>query len=311
MACLGAGVVLAAVFGYVELRRSRPLLDVRLFKHPEFATGALAVTIFFFANFGFFFLIMQYCQEVMGYSALGTALALTPLFIPMFALALLSFWYLPKLGLRVVLFTGLLLVAVGISFMQTLQLGATYFDFAWPISVMSIGIGLCTASATSAIMNAAPDAKQGVASAVNDTTREVGAALGIAVAGSILAAHYADVVTPKLATFPEPLRGPASESLAQAVKVSEHLGPQGHQLADIAKASFVDAMHSSALALAISIAIGAVLVGLWAPGRDGQQLRVVRRLSSRKSQSPRGDELGAPVREHHDGGVRAAAGDRR
>ncbi len=311
LTCFCAGVVLAAVFGYVELRRSNPLLDVRLFNNPEFATGAMAVTIFFFANFGFFFLIMQYCQEVMGYSPLGTALALTPLFVPMFVLAMLSFWYLPKLGLRLVLFTGLLLVAIGIFFMRTLELGATYFDFAWPIAVMSVGIGLCTASATSAIMNATPDAKQGVASAVNDTTREVGAALGIAVAGSILAAHYADVVTPKLAMFPEPLRGPASESLAQAIKVSEQLGPQGHRLADIARASFVDAMHSSALALALSIAIGAVLVGLWAPGRDGKQLPVVRRLSSRWSRSSRDDELGGPVGEHHDGGVRAPAGDRR
>lgn len=229
----------------------------------------------------------------------------------MFVLAILSFWYLPKLGLRVVLFTGLLLVAIGIFFMRTLELGATYFDFAWPITVMSIGIGLCTASATSAIMNAAPDEKQGVASAITDTTREVGAALGIAVAGSILAAHYADLVTPKLAMFPEPLRGPASESLAQAVKVSEHLGPQGHQLADIAKISFVDAMHSSVFALALSIAIGAVLVGLWAPGRDGKQLRVVRRLSPRWSASSRDDELGGAVGEHHDGGVRAPAGDRR
>lgn len=308
---LGAGVALAGVFGYVELRRPQPLLDVRLFKDAEFATGALAVTIFFFANFGFFFLIMQYCQEVMGYSPLATALALTPLFIPMFALAVLSFWYLPKLGLRAVLFTGLLLVAVGIFFMQTLQMGATYFDFAWPITVMSIGIGLCTASATSAIMNAAPDEKQGVASAVNDTTREVGAALGIAVAGSILAAHYADVIAPKLAVFPEPLRGPAAESLAQAVKVSEHVGPQGHQLADIAKASFVDAMHSSAFALALSIAIGAVLVGIWAPGRDGEQLPIVRRLTARWGWSSRDDELGGAAGEHHDGGVRAAAGDRR
>jgi len=160
-------------------------------------------------------------------------------------------------------------------------------------------------------MNAAPDAKQGVASAVNDTTREVGAALGIAVAGSILAAHYADVVTPKLAVFPEPLRGPASESLAQAVKVSEHLGPQGHQLVDVAKISFVDAMHSSVFALALSIAVAAVLVGLWAPGRDGEQLPVVRRLSSRPSPSSSDDELGGPVGQHHDGGVRAPAGDRR
>jgi hypothetical protein len=176
---------------------------------------------------------------------------------------------------------------------------------------MSIGIGLCTASATSAIMNPAPDEKQGVESAVNDTTREVGAALGIAIAGSILAAHYANVLTPKLSTCPEPLREPASKSLAQAIKMSEHPGPQGNQLAKLAKASFVDAMHSSVLALSLSIAIGAVLVGLWAPGRDGEQLRVVRWLGARLRPSFRDDELGGAVGEHHDRGVRTPAGDRR
>jgi EmrB/QacA subfamily drug resistance transporter len=307
--CLAAGFVLAALFCFVEMRRARPLLDMRLFRRPEFTTGALAVTIFFFANFGFFYLIMQFCQEVMGYSALHTALSLAPLFVPILILCVLSFWYLPKLGLRLVLFVGLLLVAAGIFFMRLLEPGSTYLEFAWPITVMALGIGLCTASATSAIMNAAPDEKQGVASAVNDTTREIGAALGIAVAGSVLAANYTNALRPNLSSFPEPLREPASHSLAEAIKVSEHLGPQGNQFAELAKAAFVDAMHSSLLALALSIAIGAVLVGLWAPGRDGRQLRIVRKLSKRSS-SARDDEPGGAVGEHDDRRVRASAGDR-
>ena len=82
-------------------------------------------------------------------------------------------------------------------------------------------------------MGAVPDEKQGVASAVNDTSREMGGALGIAVAGSILAGRYSHELAPRLAGFPAPLRGQATDSLAKAVEIAGRLGPQGRQLADI------------------------------------------------------------------------------
>ena len=81
--------------------------------------------------------------------------------------------------------------------------------------ITAVGIGLCVAPTTSAIMNAVPDEKQGVASAVNDATREVGAAVGIAVAGSVLAAQYSRVLAPGLAGFPDQVREAALASLAR------------------------------------------------------------------------------------------------
>src|SRR3978361_682261 len=113
---------------------------------------------------------------------------------------------------------------------------------------MSFGIGLLTAPTTSAIMNTAPDDKQGVASAVNDTTREMGAALGIALAGSVLAAKDSDRLRPQLAGFPAPVRDAAADSLGQAIEVARRIGPQGTQLADLSKAAFIEAMHTSQLA---------------------------------------------------------------
>jgi EmrB/QacA subfamily drug resistance transporter len=278
--CLVGGIALAAVFGFVQVRRRHPLLDVRLFRRPDFATGAATITVFFMAMFGFFFVMMQYVQLVMGYSAIKTAVAFSPLMLPMLMLSALSGWYLPRLGLRQVMFAGLLLISAGFLWMRTLELNSPYWDMVWPLLVISTGIGFCTAPSTSAIMVSVPDAKQGVASAVNDTTREVGAALGIALAGSILAAHYAHLVTPALPTFPEPLRVPASHSLAQALEASKTLGPQGAQLAQLCRGAFLQAMESSFLVLAVIIALAALLIGAWAPGRDGQQLRLVRRLTS-------------------------------
>jgi EmrB/QacA subfamily drug resistance transporter len=280
--CMAAGLALAAAFAWVELRVEKPMLDVRLFGNPSFATGAVGITLLFFANFGFFFVGIQYIQLVMGYSALMTAAALVPLMGPVLLLSAANGWYLPKLGLRVVLFVGLLLIAAGLLCMLLLELDSPYFDLAWPLLIMSTGIGLCTAPTTSAIMGSAPDEKQGVASAVNDTTRELGAALGIAVAGSLLAARYGEVLAPELADVPEPAREPALSSLAEAIAVSEQLGPSGAGLADVARTAFLHAMDSSLLALSVVLGVAAVFVGIWAPGRDGRQLRVLRVLLTRR-----------------------------
>jgi hypothetical protein len=132
-------------------------------------------------------------------------------------------------------------------------------------------------------MTAAPDAKQGVASAVNDATREVGGALGIAMAGSILAGSYSHAIGPALALYPEPVRGPAADSLAQALAVADRLGPQGQQLAEASKTAFVDAVNASYLVMAAIVGVAAVVIPIFAPGRDGRQLRAVRRLRNRRT----------------------------
>ncbi|OBF04859.1 MFS transporter [Mycobacterium sp. ACS4054] len=284
---LVAGAVLAAAFGAVELRlagRSRqPLLDVRLFADPNFATGVAAIVILFGATFGFFYIGMQYVQQIMGYSALATSVAFGPFMVPLGIFSALSFWYVPKLGLRLVLFVGTLLMAVGFACMCLLTLHTSYLQFAWPTLILATGIGICTAPTTSAIMGAVPDEKQGVASAVNDTSREMGGALGIAVAGSILAGRYSHELAPKLADFPAPVRGPATDSLAKAVEVAGRIGAPGRELADLSKTAFLAAMHASTIAMAVIVAVAAVLIGIWAPGRDGRQLRPVRGLLARRT----------------------------
>jgi MFS family permease len=275
---IGIGLLLGLAFGVVEVRQRYPLLDVRLFAVPAFATGAATITVFFLSMFGYMFLLMQYMQLILGYSPNKTAVALSPIMGPMLLLSGLSFWYLPRLGLRVVVFSGLLLIATGVICLLGINVGSSYWRAAWPMLVMSVGIGLCTAPTTSVIMTTAPDDKQGVASAVNDASREIGAALGIAVAGSILAAQYAKTLAPNLIGFPKTVGDAASTSLGQALEVARRLGPAGARLADVSKMAFIDAMHSSLLVLGILIAVSAVLIGLWAPGRDDRQLRPVRKL---------------------------------
>src|SRR6201996_4294418 len=280
---LVAGAVIAVVFGVVEFHKRHPLLDVRLFADPNFAIGVAAIVILFGATFGFFFIGMQYVQQIMGYSPLMTAIAFGPFMMPLGIFSALSFWYVPKLGLRLVLFIGTLLMAVGFACMHGLDLHSTYIEFAWPTLILATGIGMCTAPTTSAIMGAVPDEKQGVASAVNDTSREMGGALGIAVAGSVLAGRYAHELRPRLADFPAPVRGPASDSLAKAVEAAGRMGAQGRQLAQLSKGAFLAAMHASTITMSVIVCIAAILIGLWAPGRNGQQLRAVRRILAWRS----------------------------
>jgi EmrB/QacA subfamily drug resistance transporter len=302
--CMATGVALALTFGVVELRRRHPLLDIRLFGRPDFATGSIGITILFFANFGFFFIAMQYLQLILGYSPLQTAFALAPLAVPIMILGATMHLYLPKIGLRIAVATGLFLIGAGLFTMRYLDAGSSYIDLVAPLLITSAGIGLCVAPTTSAITNAVRTEKQGVASAVNDTTREVGAAVGIAVAGSVLAAQYSSVLTPALAGFPEQIRAAALDSLANALATADRMGPQGTRLADLASSAFINSMQLSLLVLSIVLAIAAAFVALWAPGRDGQQFGFIRRWRSISD-----DELGGPVTEHDDGGVGAPAGD--
>jgi EmrB/QacA subfamily drug resistance transporter len=265
---IAVGLILAAVFAVIEIRARYPLLDVRLFLDRRFGTGAAAITVLFMVLFGFFYLSMQLMQLVMGYSPIGTAFALSPLAVPVLILSPLSSWYLPKVGLRLVVFTGLWLLSAGLLLMCQVRVDSSYWDLAWPLLVISTGVGLFTAPTTSVIMTAVPDDKQGVASAVNDTTREVGAALGIALTGSLLAAGYTKHIVPALAGLPPAVRDAAHGSLAGAVAAAPHLGPIGSQLVTASRVAFLHAMQTSLVVLASITAVAGVLIAIWAPGRD-------------------------------------------
>jgi hypothetical protein len=106
-----------------------------------------------------------------------------------------------------------------------------------------------------------------VAAAVNDASREIGAAIGVAVAGSVLAAGYTTRIQPVLPTVPPPAREAFADSLAAALPISEQSGPSAAHLADIAKEAFAHGNSQAALALSAITAISAVILAIWAPGR--------------------------------------------
>ncbi len=173
-----------------ELRRREPMLDPRHFSRRGFAAGTLSITVQFFAAFGFLFLALPYLQLVMGYSPLQAAGALVPMALVVIPLSRKAPAIAARLGVRVTGAMGLSLMATGFIVLSTLELGSSYAHFLAGLLPFGAGMALAGAPATTAIVASLPRSKQGVASAVNDVSRELGGALGIAVLGSLMNGVY-------------------------------------------------------------------------------------------------------------------------
>lgn len=265
---LAVAVVLGAGFAWTELRRPEPMLDVRLFRRPLLTLGAVSVTLQFIAAFGVMFGVTQYFQLVQGYSPLGSGIALWPVAVVMLPMAPFSARLAEKIGVRPVTFTGLIAVAAGTLLIGRLGPHSGYLPAGIAVGLLGGGIGLAGPAGTAAIMDSVPAESYGVGSALNDVTRELGAALGIALAGSVLSGGYTRQITAVAAHLPPSARSAVTSSVAAALPVASKLGPQGRTLAAAAKAAFCHGMWLSSLTLAIVVVVGAIAILFLRPRRS-------------------------------------------
>jgi predicted MFS family arabinose efflux permease len=265
-ACLISGLLLAFAFLALELTRKHPLLDVRIFRSRLVLTGSLTLIAVFAVLFAFFFLSMQFLQLIEGRTPLRAGLSVLPAALTLIPLSLVAHALVARLGLRVVTAWGLLLLVAGLGVMSSLEPGDGA-KFLIGLVLMGGGFGLCITPATVAILRSVPAAKQGVASAVNDAVREVGAAFGIAVSGSLLATGYARDLGPAVAALPEPARAAAESSLAGALEAQARLGPVATPAAVEARHAFLSGVQTSFLACTMFAAVCAVAAAVAAPGR--------------------------------------------
>jgi EmrB/QacA subfamily drug resistance transporter len=244
----GLAAALLGAFAWWELRGSQPMLDLRLFRRPSFRGGTLAISLVFFVMFGIFFLATQYFQVVLNYSALGTGVRLLPMAITMMVVAPMSARVAERIGTKSVAALGLTLVAVGVGIFSHVGVHSGYGIILAALVVMAAGMAFTMAPSTAAIMSSMPLRKAGVGSAVNDTTRELGGALGVAVLGSLVASRYASHLRPALTHLPAALRTAALGSVGGAVDVGGQLGGHaGAVLAAQARAAFVVGMRGTLL----------------------------------------------------------------
>ena len=188
----GLAVGTLALIGFIfwELRTSNPLLDPRLFKLRGFSSGTFSITIQFFAQFGFIFVGMQYLQFVAGKSPLEAATQL--LWMPLVVLpgSRIAGALSKKFSQKYLGSAGLAIFGYSLFHFSALPVEFDYWYFTIGILLFGTGLALSATPATVAITSTLPYEKQGVASAVNDTAREVGSAIGIAILGAALTNTY-------------------------------------------------------------------------------------------------------------------------
>lgn len=268
-----AGLVIGATalvaFVVWELRREHPLLPVRLFAHRGLATGSFTLLTIFAVMFGIFLVLVQFLQAVLGFSALRSAASLLPMAIVMMPLSAVAPIVAVRVGARRVMLMGVSGVTAGLALLAV-SASATggYLSVLPGLLVVGAGMGLTMTPSTAAITESLPVEQQGVASALNDTVREVGGALGIALIGSVLAGGYRSSIAATTSQLPPELAEPVNQGIGGALAVSAQLGPDGAAVADAAREAFVDGWRGS-LWMAVGIAAVTLLfIVVRGPRRD-------------------------------------------
>lgn len=265
---IGLGVIMLAAFAVWEWRSRAPMLNLRFFKNPRFSAGSLSITLVFFALFGSIFFLPQYMQFVLGYDALEAGLRMTPVALGILLGTGLSTRLVEKLGSKLVVATGLTVVAAGLFILSTLTVESGYTHLATAIVVLGLGMGMTMAPATDAVMGAVPAANAGVGSAINDTTRQVGGALGVAILGSVFSTFYGAEMESVTAGLPPEVAATASDSVGGALGVAQQLGGQaGQALVQAANAGFITSMETTFVVAAGVALSGALLALLFLPAR--------------------------------------------
>ncbi len=257
----GAAAVALLTFVMSELRSEEPMLDIRYFRNRAFSTATGGMILVFLGMYGTMFLVIQYLQLILGYSALSTSVRILPMTPIMMIVAPLTPRLSARFGAHRTVATGMALAAIGFLMFTYYTPHTPYvFVLASLVPFMS-GIALTMSPMTSAIMSAVPARRAGAGSAMNDATRELGAALGVAVLGSIAASRYASGVHSAVASLPTASRHSARSSLAGALQLARSLpGATGSALARDAQHAFVGGIHlASTVGIALAL-VAAVVV---------------------------------------------------
>lgn len=257
LALLAIGGSAGAAFIAWELRREDPMLDIRLFRNRGFSAGSITLAALFFAMAGAIFLQAQYLQFVLGYTPLAAGFALVPAAFGMMLGTGAGTHLSSVFGGRSAVVVGTVLGAAGMAVQAALIDGTSYLPTGVGLFLFGVGAGIAMPNATELIMSTLPPARAGVGSAVNDTVREVGGALGVAVIGSLAASGYATNLQSNLdgLGLPSDVSNAVTNNVGAALEVSHNLGVNGADVASAARDAFVSSMSSS---LWVSVAFAAL-----------------------------------------------------
>lgn len=265
---LGIGLVLLVAFIIWELRCDHPMLQMSFFRNRRFSIANLSITLTFFALFGSVFLLTQHLQFVLGFTPLEAGIRVIPVGTLIIG-APLSAKLAEKFGAKAIVALGLGIVSAAFLLFSTLEVTG-YTRIGIGLAILGFGMGLVMAPATESIMASVPLAKAGVGSAMNDTTREVGGALGVAVLGSVFSSAYSSEIGSALTGLPAELAVQAKDSVGAATIIASQIGGEtGRALAEASKIAFVDSLSTTLLVAAAVSLFGAIVTAIFLPSRGG------------------------------------------
>jgi MFS transporter, DHA2 family, multidrug resistance protein len=260
-----------AVFAWWQARRPDPMLDVRLFRNPRFAAASGAIALAFFGLFGFIFMITQYFQIVRGFSPLHAGLATLPFAFVTAAFSPVAMLVMKRIGTKVVVATGLFLMSAGLLDAATTPTDASYWGrIVFAMALMAAGLAFTTGPATDAIMGALPAGKAGAGSAVNDTTREVGGTLGVAIVGSVLNSAYGAHVLHGLVSLGAPASTGrlAGQSVVAGMNVAARFpAPLQAAAHNVVSSAFMVGLHRGSFVAACTVAVAGLVALAFLPAR--------------------------------------------
>jgi len=297
---VATGVVILAVFVFVENRTARPMLDVSLFRNMRFTAASGSITIGFFTLAGFSFLMTQYFQLIHGFTPLGTGVRLLPVALSIAVAAVIGTRLAVGIGNKAVVAAGLTMFGAFMFWVATVSRSTPYFIIVGQMILGGGGLGLITAPATEAVMGAVPKEKAGIGSAVNDATRLFGAALGVAVMGSIAASLYGSRLA---ATLPN---GLTSQTLAAtkgsvggALVVVQSLQRAGfaglaREIRFASTGAFLHSMNGAMIVAGTIAMLGALMAAVFLPSRPSVALTpttIVRLETDIEPESPSAESV--------------------
>ncbi|MFB3738863.1 MAG: MFS transporter [Candidatus Velamenicoccus archaeovorus] len=276
---LAVGAVLVAAFVAWELHTDHPMLNVRFFENPRFSAANVSITLVFFAMFGSLFFLTQYLQFILGYSPLEAGTRTAPIALVILVVAPISGALVHRIGNKALTAGGLLIVGLGLLVMSRTSLGSGYGHLLLSILILGTGMSLAMTPATESIMGSLPREKAGVGSAMNDTTRQIGGALGVAVLGSIFSSAYASGLATTLSRLPTEVAEVVRSSVGGALLAAKTIGgPSGAALAGSASTSFVHAMDRALTIGALIAGAASVVALLWLPNRAEPDVEELHRM---------------------------------
>lgn len=279
LAIFAAAAVLLLIFLVWEVRSSHPMLNIRFFRNPRFSAANISITLVFFALFGSMFFLTQYLQFLLGYTPLQAGIRTLPIAAVISIVAPITGALVQKLGNKVLVAAGMTVAATGLFLLSRTGVGSGYFDLLPSLIVLVLGMAMTMTPATESIMGSLPKEKAGIGSAMNDTTRQIGGALGVAVLGSIFSSAYTAGFGSSLAQLPAQAAVQVQSSVGGALAVASAIGgPAGKSLTQIATASFINAMDRSFFIGALVALTGAFVALVWLPNRAEPDEKDLERL---------------------------------